>query len=357
MDYVTKSGQGSGSRGGEYAGKSLSRERRLCSRNSPSPWPSPSREREKTGTGRHRDPGLSPLLREREKTGTGRHREPGLFPILGERVREKAFTWGRENKRSPSPRPSPLREREKTGIGRHVPSPGEREKTGTGRYREPGLSPLLRERVRERAFTWGREDKRSPSPRPSPLREREKTGTGRHREPGLSPLLREREKTGTGRYREPGLSPLLRERVRERAFTWGREDKRSPSPRPSPLREREKTDAGRYREPGLSPLLRERVRERGNVCTSNPSLFSRYGAPSPVSLFSLADQHYAQVWVFSKFGRCQRITRHFVARPAGRCWRNALSLRSSRTSLPPEVLVLFFYNAENKKPNLAVGFF
>ena len=47
-----------------------------------------------------------------------------------------------------------------------------------------------------------------------------------------------------------------------------------------------------------------------------------------------------------EFGRCQRITRHFVARPAGRCWRNVLSLRSSRTSLPPEVLILMGYKCK-----------
>ncbi|EOU46098.1 hypothetical protein WC5_01468 [Escherichia sp. KTE114] len=55
-----------------------------------------------------------------------------------------------------------------------------------------------------------------------------------------------------------------------------------------------------------------------------------------------------------EFGRCQRITRHFVARPAGRCWRNVLSLRSSRTSLPPEVLILFRLQKAKNQP---VGWF
>ncbi len=39
-------------------------------------------------------------------------------------------------------------------------------------------------------------------------------------------------------------------------------------------------------------------------------------------------------------------TRHFVARPAGRCWRNVLSLRSSRTSPPPEVLILMGFKCK-----------
>ena len=55
-----------------------------------------------------------------------------------------------------------------------------------------------------------------------------------------------------------------------------------------------------------------------------------------------------------RFGRCQRITRHCVARPAGRCCHNVLSLRSSRTSLPSEVLILF---RPQKAKNQPVGWF
>ena len=49
------------------------------------------------------------------------------------------------------------------------------------------------------------------------------------------------------------------------------------------------------------------------------------------------------------------MTRHCVTRPAGRCWRNVLSLRSGRTSAPGGSHPLS--DAESKKPNLAVGLF
>ncbi len=49
---------------------------------------------------------------------------------------------------------------------------------------------------------------------------------------------------------------------------------------------------------------------------------------------------------FSEFGRCQRMTRHCVARPAGRCC--ATFSRCARVEPPPpEVLILFTSDAKN----------
>ena len=49
---------------------------------------------------------------------------------------------------------------------------------------------------------------------------------------------------------------------------------------------------------------------------------------------------------FSEFGRCQRMTRHCVARPAGRCC--ATFSRCARVDPPPpEVLILFTSDAKN----------
>jgi len=76
-----------------------------------------------------------------------------------------------------------------------------------------------------RAFTRRKEDKRSPSPRPSPSGEREKTG--RNHNAGLSPLPQGRGEK-TGRDHNAGLFPLLGERARVRALTRRKEDKRFP---------------------------------------------------------------------------------------------------------------------------------